>query len=262
MRRKPTARFSSNANRKDTSMKLQHYIGGLENVGPVLFERKVFVEQWETRIFGIHVAMMALSSQLPLPATPSGFHTVWTWADLRKGAESLSPFDYFKYRYYEKWLGGISGYMVQNGYITEAELETRTQQILVNPAAARKTGGDPAIDKRINTYLVEGDSPRRPLEKPAAFKEGDQVYVKNPPTIEHTRLPGYLRNRTGVIYTVYPGAYTYLTSTGQDGIGPAMPVYCVAFDPETIWEGNTDKNMVIYADLFEAYLEKPPEFPT
>ena len=37
-------------------MKLQHYIGGLENVGPVLFERKVFVEPWETRIFGIHVA--------------------------------------------------------------------------------------------------------------------------------------------------------------------------------------------------------------
>ena len=58
-------------------MKLQHYIGGLENVGPVLFERKVFVEQWEARIFGIHVAMMALVSQLPLPATPSGFHTVW-----------------------------------------------------------------------------------------------------------------------------------------------------------------------------------------
>ena len=56
-------------------MKLQHYIGGLENVGPVAFERKVFVEPWETRIFGIHVAMMALSSQLPLPATPSGFHT-------------------------------------------------------------------------------------------------------------------------------------------------------------------------------------------
>ena len=151
-------------------MKLQHYIGGLENVGPVAFERKVFVEPWETRIFGIHVAMMALSSQLPLPATPSGFHTIWTWADLRKGAELLSPFDYFKYRYYEKWLGGISGYMVQNGYITEAELEVRTKQILINPAAARKTGGDPAIDKRINTYLVEGNSPRRELEKPGSLQ--------------------------------------------------------------------------------------------
>ena len=160
-------------------MKLQHYLGGLEGLGPVAFERQVFVEPWETRIFGIHVAMMALSVQLPLPATPSGFHTVWTWADLRKGAESLNPFEYFKHRYYEKWLGGISGYFVQNGYITEAELEARTQQILMNPAAAHKVGGDPAIDERVNTYLIQGDSPKRDSSVSPDFKIGDKVYVKN-----------------------------------------------------------------------------------
>jgi nitrile hydratase len=238
-------------------MKLQHYLGGLEGLGPVAFEQRVFVEPWEKRIFGIHVAMMALSSQLPLAPTPSGFRTVWTWADLRKGAESLNPFDYFKYRYYEKWLGGISGYFVEKGYITEAELEARTQQILTNPAAAQKKGGDPAIDRRINTYLVEGDSPKRDTNIKPRFSKGDKVFIKSPPTIEHTRLPGFLRNRTGVIDTVYPGTYTYLTSTGPDGIGEAMPVYCVRFNPEEIWKGNTEKNVTIYADLYEAYLEKP-----
>jgi nitrile hydratase len=35
-----------------------------------------------------------------------------------------------------------------------------------------------------------------------------------------------------------------------------MPVYCVKFDPETIWKGNTDAKAEIYADLYEAYLEK------
>ena len=74
-------------------MKLQHYLGGLEGLGPIDFEKRVFVQDWEKRIFGIHVAMMALSTQLSLPATPSKFKTVWTWADLRKGAESLNPFD-------------------------------------------------------------------------------------------------------------------------------------------------------------------------
>src|ERR1700680_691249 len=138
-------------------MKLQHNLGGLEGLGPVAFEKRVFVETWEKRIFGIHVAMMALSSQLPLPPTPSKFNTVWTWADLRKGAESLNPFDYFKYRYYEKWLGGISGYFIENGYITETELAARTEQILANPTSALAKGGDPAIDQRITTYLVEGD---------------------------------------------------------------------------------------------------------
>jgi nitrile hydratase len=54
-------------------MKLQHYLGGLEGLGPATFEKRVFVESWEKRIFGIHVTMMALSSQLPLPQTPSKF---------------------------------------------------------------------------------------------------------------------------------------------------------------------------------------------
>jgi nitrile hydratase subunit beta len=83
------------------------------------------------------------------------------------------------------------------------------------------------------------------------------VRVKNPATIEHTRLPGHLRNRIGVIDTVYPATYSYLTSTGPDGIGDPMPVYSVRFAPEDIWKGNTEKNETFYADLFEAYLDSP-----
>jgi nitrile hydratase len=253
----PPADRHINPDQEANSMKLQHYLGGLEGLGPVTFEKRVFVEPWEKRIFGIHVAMMALSSQLPLPATPSKFNTVWTWADLRKGAESLNPFDYFKFRYYEKWLGGISGYFVQKGYITEAELDARTQQILQTPSTAGRQGGDPAIDRRVVTYLIEGDSPKRDSATRPRFAVGDKVFVKNVPSIEHTRLPGYLRDRTGTVDTVYPATYTYLTSTGPDGVGDAMPVYCVRFDPEEIWKGNADKNVAIYADLFEAYLDKP-----
>ena len=93
-------------------MKLQHNLGGLEGLGPFDFEKRVFVEPWETRIFGIHVAMMGLSQHLkeaipkyPIDKVPTKFKSTWTWADLRKGAEAMNPFDYFKYRYYEKWLG-------------------------------------------------------------------------------------------------------------------------------------------------------------
>ncbi len=79
---------------------------------------------------------------------------MWTWADLRKGAESLNPFDYFKYRYYEKWLGGISGYFVEKGYITQAELDARTQQFLREPVVgSRRQGGDPAIDAASSTPI-------------------------------------------------------------------------------------------------------------
>jgi nitrile hydratase subunit beta len=239
-------------------MKLQHHLGGLEGLEPIDFEKRVFVEPWEQRIFGIHVAMMALSPQLPLPKVSSPFHTIWTWADLRKGAESLNPFDYFKFRYYEKWLGGISEYFIAQGYITRDELEGRAAAFLAQPQAPLPTGGDPSIDDRISQYLVEGDDSKRPAAAPPAFKEGDVVMVKDVPCIEHTRLPGYLRNKVGTIDKVYDGAYVYLCSTGPDGIGDAMPIYGVKFEPEKIWPGNTEPNSSIYADLFEAYLTIPP----
>ncbi len=54
-------------------MRLQHYLGGLENLGPVnFFDKKVFMAEWEKRIFGIHTVMMAESSHLAnaLPKYP------------------------------------------------------------------------------------------------------------------------------------------------------------------------------------------------
>ena len=240
-------------------MKMQHYLGGVEGLGPVTFEKRVFVEPWEKRIFGIHVAMMALSSQLPLPPTPSRFNTVWTWADLRKGAKSLNPMDYFKYRYYEKWLGGISGYFVEKGYITEAELEARTA---ADPAAPRPPRASraamPAIDRRIVTYLVEGDSPKRDTAaKPALCRRRQSVRQEPADASSIRACPAICATAPASSIRSIRATYSYLTSTGPDGIGRPMPVYCVRFDPEDIWKGNTEKNVTIYADLFEAYLDKP-----
>jgi nitrile hydratase beta subunit len=238
-------------------MKLQHYLGGLEGLGPVSTETRVFVDIWETRIFGIHTAMMALSSQVPLPQTTSTFHTIWTWADLRKGAESLNPLDYFKYRYYEKWLGGISGYFIEQGYVTADELDALTEEYYQNPDKALPVGGADAIDDRVVQYLVEGDSSKRDVSVHYEFAVGDAVEIKNVPSVEHTRLPGFLRNKTGIVETVYDGAFTYLCDTGTDGIGAAMPVYCVRFDPQELWPGNTDPNFTLYADLYASYLKAP-----
>jgi hypothetical protein len=72
-------------------MTLQHYLGGLEGFsGPLRLEKRIFVEHWETRIFGIHVAMMGLSNHLgsalppyPIADVPATFHDERTWADLR-----------------------------------------------------------------------------------------------------------------------------------------------------------------------------------
>mgnify|MGYP001794469545 CR=1 FL=1 len=100
------------------------------------------------------------------------------------GAEGMHPFEYFRLRYYEKWLGGISGFFVEEGYITQAELDTRTAEILADDAKAEAPlpqGGNPAIDSQVEKYLRKGDSPQRPVAMEPKFKVGDPVRIKDVP---------------------------------------------------------------------------------
>ncbi|MCS3472678.1 nitrile hydratase [Pseudomonas sp. JUb42] len=244
-------------------MKLQHYLGGLENLGPVSVEKQVFVEEWEKRIFGIHTVMMAESAHLsgalpkyPVDSLPTAFKSDWTWASLRTGAEGMQPFDYFKFRYYEKWLMGISGFFVDQGYISGEDLKSRAQHYRKQPDAPLPDQPSPAIREQIVRYLHEGDSGLRPYAGEPLLRNGASVKVADPVAVDHTRLPGYLRNKPGTIVEVYAGAFAYFVNTGPDGIGEPMPVYRVAFNAADIWgEGKSEANTTIYADLFEAYLQ-------
>ena len=247
-------------------MKLQHNLGGIENLGPIEFQKRVFVAPWEERIFGIHVAMMGLSNHLseslpkyPIDKVPTKFKSFWTWGHLRTGAEGMNPFDYIKFRYYEKWLGGISGFFVTEGYITQEELDARTAEYLADgnvTDAPLPVGGSPEIDAQVIKYLLEGDSPKREIAAKPKFAVGDKVTIKDVPPEAHTRLPGHLRGRTGVVSEVYKGAYTYFFKTGPDGIGTPMPCYAVAFEPADIWGAAlSDPKSTFYADLFEVYME-------
>lgn len=236
-------------------MKLQHRLGGLENVGPVSTERNVFVQEWEKRIFGIHMAMMSLSNHLPDRPENIEFNSEWTWADLRKGAEAMSPFEYFKYRYYEKWLGGISGYFIDKGYITSQELDERTQQHLEGRAKKANGIAGQVVDDQILHYMQYGDSPKSDTEKTPQFSEGDRVRILDNHVTDHTRLPGYLRNKIGKVVHVYDGTYSYFQNTGPDGIGDPMPIYSVIFEQDDIWGELGEAKTFLYADLFEVYLD-------
>jgi nitrile hydratase subunit beta len=242
-------------------MKLQHYLGGLEGLPDLTsLETRVFVEDWEKRIFGIHVAMMGLSNHLgaalpayPIDEVPTAFKDEWTWADLRTGAEAMNPFDYFKFRYYEKWLGGITQFFIDKGYVTEEELAERIAQSAVVPDGS----GEAAVDDQVIAYLREGDSPRRDVAHPK-FAVGDKVAITNVPADAHSRLPGYLRERVGTVERIFEGDYAYFCHTG-DGIGDPMPIYIVAFEPAEIWGPRAEAGPeMLYAELFEAYL-KPAE---
>lgn len=244
-------------------MRLQHSLGGLENLGPVNVEPRVFVEPWEKRIFGIHTVMMAESTHLadalahyPMAGLPTTFKDQWTWASLRTGAEGMQPFEYFKYRYYEKWLMGISQFFIDQGYVSADELAQKSAFYRAQPAAPLPDQPSPEIAAQISEYLLKGDSGLHDAAPTLRFAQGDTVCVGDPVAVDHTRLPGYLRNKRGVIDVVYPGTFSYFVSTGPDGIGDPMTVYRVAFDAADIWGvDRSEPNTTIYADLFDVYLQ-------
>ncbi|MEO1622552.1 MAG: nitrile hydratase subunit beta, partial [Cyanobacteria bacterium J06632_3] len=189
---------------------------------------------------------------------PTKFESFWTWGHLRMGAEGMHPFEYFRLRYYEKWLGGISGFFVEEGYITQAELDERTATYLADSDAASPISqavGDTAIDAQIEKYLVEGDSPLRPSDLVPKFSVGDRVKIKTLSSGDHTRLPGHIRGKEAEVVKVYEDAFTYFFPTA-DGIGTPMPVYSLAFKAQEIFEETlTDPNMTYYNDIFEVYIE-------
>jgi nitrile hydratase len=210
--------------------------------------------------------MMGLSASLresvpdyDLDAVPTTFSTVWTWADLRKGAEAMDPFAYFRYRYYEKWRGGITSYFLQQGYFTREELDAAIERYRTDPASSLPKAGEVAIDEQVVRYLREGDTPRRGPATPS-FVVGDTVVVKNPPASDHTRLPGYLRGHPGTIERIFEGNYAYFCSTGPDGLGDPVPVYIVRFEPAEIWGAMAEPNAgALYAELYETYLSPEKE---
>ena len=117
----------------------------------------------------------------------------------------------------------------------QAELDARTDADAspirpkpLTPRAGVCRPSTPASHKYlIGRRLAAGTSGRT---QPPALRSGrTRCWSPNPPAADHTRLPGLpARSHVGVVETVYHGAFSLpCCSTGPDGIGPAMPVYCV-----------------------------------
>ena len=213
-------------------------------------------------MFGINLALLGLSKHLgeatpqyPIENVPTNFKSKYTAADLRKRGEAMHPFDYFRYRYYEKWLASVVNFLTTEAYISEQELESRTTAYLNHENVPTHEWQNVAIDEQVLVFLRGGDSARRDTDKKPQFRAGDSVRVKDVKPVEHTRLPGYLRAKTGVIETVYGGCYAYSVSTGPDGLGEPMPVYLVRFDPRDIWEDNSEPKSLVYVGVYETYLQ-------
>lgn len=94
----------------------------------------------------------------------------------------------------------------------------------------------------------------REVDREPLYAVGDAVRTWNRHPQGHTRLPGYARNRCGVVVDVHP-ACVY-PDTNADGRGESpQHLYTVAFDGAELWGEDAEAGATVCIDLFEPYLE-------
>ena len=143
----------------------------------------------------------------------------------RHAIERMPPDRYLADGYYGRWLYA---------------LET---------LAAERLGGDSLPER------AEGPgSVVREIDREPRFAVGDAVRTWNRHPEGHTRLPGYARDRQGVIADVHPACVYPDTNADDRGESPEV-LYTVAFESRELWGEEAEPGATVYIDLFEPYLE-------
>ena len=86
------------------------------------------------------------------------------------------------------------------------------------------------------------------------FRVGDRVRVRNHNPATHTRLPGYLRSKLGIIEKDY-GVFAF-PDTHAHGL-PEKPQHCysVRFTARELWGATASDRDTLRVDVFDDYMD-------
>jgi nitrile hydratase beta subunit len=184
-------------------------LGGRPGFGPVVpeDENPVFHHPWEPRVLALTLAMGATGC--------------WN-TDMARAARETLP-DYLDLSYYEIWLGGLEKLLVATGLVGADELAAGRALHPAKPVA-RILKAD-----RVAAQLAKGSPTERAPAAPARFSVGQRVATRRAPVDQHTRMPAYLRGRTGTVERVL-GPHVFADSQAR-GLGEDPQwLYTVVFD--------------------------------
>jgi nitrile hydratase len=218
-----------------------HDMGGMQDWGPVKGAERdepVFHETWEKRAF----AMALLSINRLSGANLDAF---------RYAIDRVPPLDYLADGYYGRWLRGAENLLTDSGIIAPGAVDARARKLqgeaIEEPAAPEPHKPD---------YTPTGPGSLRQVETKPRFAVGDRVRAADIHPKGHTRLPRYVRGRTGTVRRVQPAALLPDTHAHFQGEN-AQPVYSVEFPSRELW-GDGAEDFVMNIDLYESYLEVAP----
>ena len=184
-------------------------LGGRPGFGPVVpeDENPLFHRPWEPRVLALTLAMGATGC--------------WN-IDMARAARETLP-DYLDLSYYGIWLGGLEKLLVATGLVGADEL-VAGRALHPSKPVARILKAD-----RVAAQLAKGSPTERAPAAPARYRVGQPVLTRAAQVDHHTRMPAYLRGRTGTVERVL-GAHVFADSHAQ-GLGEDPQwLYTVVFD--------------------------------
>ena len=209
-------------------------LGGQPGHGAVVPEAQgqPFHTQWEPRALALVLAMGATGS--------------WNIDASRAARETLPA--YLRLSYYQIWLAALEKLMLERGQVFDDELAQGRLLHPPAPVARVLFAGD------VPAALARGASTHRPDARPPLFYLGQSVRARACPVPHHTRLPGYVRGRRGVVERLH-GSHV-LADTHAHGLGEnPEPLYTVVFDGAEIWGADATPGLRVSVDAWESYLE-------
>jgi nitrile hydratase len=201
-------------------------------------DEKIFEEAWHGRALAVTLASGALGQ--------------WNIDMSRHAREKLSPKDYARFSYYEKWISALADLLAGTGVVTRAELAGGDAQ--ASDLANRKLTA-----ARVPDVLATGAPADRPSDIAPVFDVGDRVQTRRITANRfvdggHTRLPRYAAGAIGHIVR-YHGTHV-LPDSAAHGLGDAAePLYTVAFPSDALWANPEHARDEVMLDLWQSYLE-------
>jgi nitrile hydratase len=214
-----------------------HDMGGQQGMGPVQYEKDepVFHASWEGRIYALNRAMRAWRK--------------WSLDADRHALETMSPLDYLRMSYYERWVSRLEAQLVTYGIATRQELQSGKPA----PGSTRAT---PMLTLATESrWLSRGiPSSHDPAVRPL-FKVGQRVRARNINPTGHTRLPRYARGKAGVIVRDH-GVYAFPDTNAHFQGEKRQHVYSVRFTARELWGDAASQRDSVHIDMWDDYLER------
>ena len=196
-----------------------HDLGGKEGFGKIAYPPASHDESWEPLVRALWILGVRKG--------------LYNMDEYRHAIERMPPVHYLSAPYYERTLTAVATLLVEKGVVTAEAL------------AAKAGGGFP-----LSRAIGQGRCP----DPAQAFAVGERVRVKNEFTSGHTRMPGYIRGKAGVVVAVSP-PYPFPDAAGHGMAETWEPTYDVRFRSQELWPDSSDAALV-HVGVFQSYLEK------